>query len=150
MLATLGCPVQLVNRLLAFGRDFGRDLQISRQPPIIERAVESLSKANRVRLESLVQNEMARAGWSAYPAANDAAAVPHDAQWNEAIETGLTRAQSDNMEVRMRGIALWIAGVLHATREATHANMDQRRRAALRILRELKESIPLNRRTGAA
>jgi len=142
--------VQLVSRLLAFGRDFGRDLQNSRQPQVIERAVESLSRANRMRLESLVQNEMARAGWSAYPAANDATPVPHDKQWNEAIETGFTRAQSDNMEVRLRGIALWIAGILHATREATHANMDGRRRTALRILRELKEAIPLNRRTGAA
>ncbi|TLY53619.1 MAG: hypothetical protein E6K53_00370 [Gammaproteobacteria bacterium] len=135
--------MQFVNRLLALGRDF----QISRQPGIIERAVASLSLANRVRLESLVQNEMARAGWCAYPAANDTA--QNDTQWEEAIETGFTRAQSDNMEVRLRGIALWLAAVLHETRASTHENMEPRRRTALRIVRELKESVPRRRVSNA-
>jgi len=143
MLATVGCPVQFVNRLLALGRDF----QISRQPGIIERAVASLTLANRVRLESLVQNEMARAGWCAYPAANDTAS--NDTQWDEAIETGFTRAQADNMEVRLRGIALWLAAVLHETRASTHENMEPRRRTALRIVRELKESVPRRRASNA-
>jgi hypothetical protein len=129
---------QIVTRFIALARAY----QAARQSTFIERSIKSLSASNRVRLESLVQNEMARTGLCSVPAANDAAPVPYQAQWNEAIETGFTRAHSETMEVRLRGIALWLAAVLHETRDVPYANMQPQRRAALRMLRELKEFVP--------
>ena len=53
-------------------------------------------------------------------------------------QTGFERVQSDNLEVRLRGIALWLAVVFHETRDSPHSNLLPQQRNVLRVLRELK------------
>jgi hypothetical protein len=50
----------------------------------------------------------------------------------------LDRSRSDNVQVRMRGIALWIALVYHETGLARTPESEELHRQVLRIMRELK------------
>ena len=54
------------------------------------------------------------------------------------LDLGFDRARSDNVQVRMRGIALWIALVYHETRNAEAPESQELHRSILRVMRELK------------
>jgi hypothetical protein len=54
------------------------------------------------------------------------------------LDMGFDRARSDNVQVRMRGIALWMALVYHETRDAAAPESQELHRGILRVMRELK------------
>lgn len=54
------------------------------------------------------------------------------------LDVGFDRARSDNVQVRMRGIALWIALVYHETRNTEAPESQELHRSILRVMRELK------------
>ena len=62
--------------------------------------------------------------------------------WGSGTEVGLSRARSDNAQVRMRGIALWLAVVFHETRGATSTSLESLHRQVLRVFRQLKQTMP--------
>ncbi|WP_199098508.1 hypothetical protein, partial [Dyella sp. ASV21] len=60
--------------------------------------------------------------------------------WGHGTDIGLARARSDNPEVALRGIALWLAVAYHETKESPHSSLQVRHRQLMRVLRELKET----------
>ncbi|MBS0430879.1 MAG: hypothetical protein JSS21_00515 [Proteobacteria bacterium] len=56
------------------------------------------------------------------------------------MDLGHDRARSDNAQVRLRGIALWVAVVYHETREASFPEFADLHRDVLRVMRLIKEN----------
>jgi hypothetical protein len=54
------------------------------------------------------------------------------------LDIGYDRARSDNVQVRMRGIALWMALAYHETRNAETAEAQDLHRNILRTMRTLR------------
>lgn len=56
------------------------------------------------------------------------------------VEASIDRVRSDNVQLRMRGIAIWIGIVYQETRDANDAENEALHRMVLRVIRLLKES----------
>jgi hypothetical protein len=56
------------------------------------------------------------------------------------MDLGYERARSDNAQVRLRGVALWLAVAYHETREASFPEFEGLHRSVLRVMREIKEN----------
>ncbi len=61
--------------------------------------------------------------------------------WSPVASMAARRAQDRAVQVRQRGIALWLAVVYHETREAREPGLQAVHRATLGILRELREPV---------
>jgi hypothetical protein len=60
--------------------------------------------------------------------------------WGTGMDLGHDRARSDNAQVRLRGIALWIAVAYHETRESSFPEFAELHRDVLRVMRQVKEN----------
>ncbi len=136
--------MHIVTRLIALTRGY----QLGRQFTFIERSVRSLSPSARAKLDLLIKTEISRAEQCEFPHLYGTPPDQRYIAWGQGTATGFTRAQSDNQEVRLIGMALWLAVVLHETRDSPFPNMQPQHRNVLRLLRELKESAPRKIRTG--
>lgn len=123
---------RLVTRVTAMGRH----ARLRRQLSEIEHRSLELPRSYREQLADLIGRECDNVAQCADPA-----------QYGTQIEGGVTqngldvgydRARSDNVQVRMRGLALWIALVYHETRGASAPDIEDLHRQVLRIMRELK------------
>jgi hypothetical protein len=115
-----------------------RGYQLSRQFAVIERHIQSMSQPALVKLESLLKTEMARAEQCEFPHLYATPPGQRYVPWGQGTQIGFERVQSDNLEVRLRGMALWLAVVFHETRDSPFVNLQPQQRAVLRVLRELK------------
>jgi len=59
--------------------------------------------------------------------------------WGQGTDIGYERARSNNAEVALRGISLWLAVAYHETKTATQPALQLQHRQLLQLLRELKE-----------
>lgn len=116
-----------------------RARQLGRQFRDIERAIRALPKRSRERLSMLALREIGQASRSDFPHLYGTAPESRYLPWGEGTEAGYERACSNNAEVSMRGIALWLAVAYHETKESPHASLQPQHRQLLRVLRELKE-----------
>ena len=123
---------RLVTRVTAMGRH----ARLRRQLAEIEHRSLELPRSYREQLADLIGRECDNVAQAADPS-----------QYGIQIENGVTqngldvgydRARSDNVQVRMRGLALWIALVYHETRGASAPEVEDLHRHVLRIMRELK------------
>ncbi len=128
--------MQLVARVVAMSRA----LRLSRQLRQIEAAITDLSAPLRDTLASLTVKELANAARAEFPHLYGSTPDKVYQTWGEGAEVGLERARSDNAQVRVRGIALWIAVVYHETENADHAALTSVHKQVLRLLRVIKES----------
>jgi hypothetical protein len=128
--------MHIVTRLIALTRGY----QLGRQFAFIERSIEALPPSSRAKLDLLVKTEISRAEQCEFPHLYGTPPGQRYTPWGQGTETGFTRAQSDNLEVRLRGIALWLAVVFYETRDSSYENMQPQQRKVLRVLRELGES----------
>ncbi|HJU26961.1 MAG TPA: hypothetical protein VJ722_09820 [Rhodanobacteraceae bacterium] len=55
------------------------------------------------------------------------------------MDLGHDRARSDNVQVQLRGIALWIAVAYHETRDSSFPEYAELHRDVLRVMRQIKE-----------
>jgi hypothetical protein len=115
-----------------------RGYQLARQFGVIERCIQSLPQPALIKLETLLKAEIARAEQCEFPHLYGTPAGQRYVPWGMGTQTGFERVQSDNLEVRLRGIALWLAVVFHETRDSPHSNLLPQQRNVLRVLRELK------------
>jgi len=116
-----------------------RARQLSRQFRDIERSIRALPKRSRERLSTLVLREIGQASRSDFPHLYGTAPESRYLPWGEGTETGYERARSNNAEVALRGIALWLAVAYHETKHSPHANLQPQHRQLMHLLRELKE-----------
>jgi hypothetical protein len=56
------------------------------------------------------------------------------------MDLGHDRARSENAQVRLRGIALWIAVAYHETSDASFPEFAELHRDVLRVMRQVKEN----------
>ncbi|MGH8122084.1 MAG: hypothetical protein ACREPT_04875 [Rudaea sp.] len=127
--------MHIVTRVIAFTRSY----QLARQFAFIERSIQSLSLPSRLKLDLLAKNEISRSEKCEFPHLYGTPPDRRYVAWGQGSETGYFRAHSENVEVRLVGIALWLAVVLHETRDSPQPGLLQQHRNVLRMLRELHE-----------
>jgi hypothetical protein len=125
-----------LRRLVTRVTSLGRTTRLRRQFGEIEQRSLELPRSYREQLAELIGREC-----------DNVAAAPDPSLYGTQIDNGVTsggldvgfdRARSDNVQVRMRGIALWIALVYHETGKADTPESQDLHRAILRVMRELK------------
>ena len=127
-------------RLLTTLIAFKRARQLGRQFRDIDRSINKLSRQNRIRLAMLTLREIGQATRCDFPHLYGTAPEQRYQAWGQGTETGYTRACSDNLEVSLRGIALWLAVAYHETKTAEQPALQTQYRQLMRVLRELKQA----------
>ncbi len=130
--------MRIVARIVAMSRA----TQLNREFREIERASRALPHALRQKLALLTMRELAQAGRCEFPHLYGTPPEQRYTMWGSGTDIGLSRARSDNPQVRLRGIALWLAVAFHETRDAEYAQIAAVHRQVLGMLRQLKESVP--------
>ena len=128
--------MRLVTRIVAKSRA----IRLARQLRDIEAAVHALPVGARRQLALLAMKEFANASRCEFPHLYGSPPEQKYLPWGSGTGIGHERARSDNPQVRMRGIALWLAVAFHETREASTADLQMLHRGLLRVMRQLKES----------
>lgn len=128
--------MRIVTRLIAINR--GR--QLNRQLREIERLVHALPKRSRALLGTMALREMGQASRSDFPHLYGTPPTERYLPWGQGTDIGFARARSDNAELAMRGIALWLAVAYHETKDNPHPSLQAHHRGLMRLLRELKET----------
>lgn len=123
---------RLVTRVTAMSRS----VRLRRQFGEIERRALELPPSYREQLAELIARECDNVAQSPEPALYGTQA--EGGTTLSGLDVGLDRARSDNVQIRMRGLALWIALVYHETDGARSADADELHRLVLRVMRELK------------
>lgn len=114
----------------------GRSARLRRQLAEIEQRSLELPRSYRDQLAELIGRECANVAESADPSLYGIQTERGVA--SAGLDVGYERARSDNVQVRMRGLALWLALVYHQTSNATTSDNQELHRHVLRIMRELK------------
>lgn len=127
--------MRIVTRLIAMNR--ARQLQ--RQFLAIERQTRALPTRSRSRLGMLTLREIGQASQCDFPHLYGTPPEDRYLPWGQGTGIGYARAQSDNTEVALRGMAMWLAVAYHETKGSPHACLQPQHRQLLRVLRELKE-----------
>ena len=145
-----------VNHVARFhSRMFAPDMGIAEDPAtgaavaamsgaihFFDKLVDGLNNAARLQLATLTQKEFAAAAKCEFPHLYGTPPEQRYTAWGSGTEIGLTRARSDNLPVRIRGIALWLTVAYHETRGTTLPALDGVHRSLLRSLRQLRETLP--------
>ncbi len=116
-----------------------RARQLGRQFRDIERSIRALPRRNRDRLSVLTLREIGQASRCDFPHLYGTTPETRFLPWGQGTDTGYERARSNNVEVALRGIALWLAVAYHETKNTPHAKLQPQHRQVLQLLRELKE-----------
>lgn len=115
-----------------------RARQLGRQFRDIERSIRTLPQRSRVRLSTLTLREIGQASRSDFPHLYGTPPEARYLPWGQGTATGYERANSNNAEVALRGIALWLAVAYHETKDSPYPGMQPQYRHLMQILRELK------------
>jgi len=126
--------MQLLSPAIAFLRAH----QLTRQLREIERSVRALPQRSRAQLSVLTLREIGQASRSEYPHLYGTSPEAGYLPWGQGTGAGYERARSDNPEVALRGIALWLAVAYHETKHSPQDRLQLQHLAVLRLLNELK------------
>jgi len=127
--------MRIVSQIIALSRS----RQLGRQFREIERIVDSLPRRTRVQLGTLTLREIGQASRSEFPHLYGTSPEQRYLPWGEGTDVGYARARSDNAEVAIRGVALWLAVAYHETKNSPHPSLQPQHRQLMQLLRELKE-----------
>lgn len=119
-----------------------RARQLARQLRGIERSIRALPERTRPRMSMLALREIGQASRSEFPHLYGTAPEARYLPWGQGTEAGYERACSNNPEVAMRGIALWLAVAYHETKNSTHPRLQPHYRHLMQLLREIKQVRP--------
>ncbi|MBN8727262.1 MAG: hypothetical protein J0H15_06090 [Xanthomonadales bacterium] len=130
--------MQFVTRLIALTRA----VQLRRQFREVSRMLEELSPPARRQLAALALREFSNASRSEFPHLYGTPPEEKYRAWGSGTDIGLERLRSENLQVRLRGGALWLIVAYHETRDSPFGEQQELHRQCMRTLRMLKESIP--------
>lgn len=116
-----------------------RARQLGRQFRDIERSMRALPQRSRVRLSTLTLREIGQASRSEFPHLYGTPPEARYLPWGQGTAVGYERANSNNQEVALRGIALWLAVAYHETKNSPFPGLQPQYRHLMQILRELKQ-----------
>lgn len=125
-------------RLLSPAIALFRAYQLNRQLREIERCVRALPQRSRAQLSVQVLREIGLASRSEFPHLYGTAPEARYLPWGQGTGAGFERARSDNPEVALRGIALWLAVAYHETKHSPQDRLLPQHRQLLHLLNELK------------
>jgi len=128
--------MRLVTRIVALSRA----ARLHRQFREIEQRTRALPALSCTLLAELIARECAAAGRSDTPHLYGSPPDIKPGSWGTGTDLGYERARSDNAQVRLRGMALWMAVAYHETREASFPEFENLHREVLRLMREVKEN----------
>lgn len=123
---------RLVTRVTAMSRT----VRLRRQLNEIEHRSFELPRSYRQQLAELIGRECDNIAQSPDPSTYGT--QTEGGVTSGGLDVGIDRARSDNVQVRMRGIALWMALVYTETDGASAPESDDLHRQILRVMRELK------------
>jgi hypothetical protein len=123
---------RLVTRVTAMSRS----ARLRRQFTDVEHRSLELPRSYREQLAELIGRECDNVAQCSDPSLYGT--QTEDGATSSGLDVGYDRARSDNVQVRMRGLALWIALVYHETHDDRSPESDELHRQILRIMRELK------------
>jgi hypothetical protein len=113
-----------------------RSARLRRQFAEIEQRSIELPRSYREQLAELIQRECDSVERSDDPQMYGA--QTEGDVTTGGLDVGYDRARSDNVQVRMRGVALWLALVYHETKGAKTGDNEELHRQLLRVMRELR------------
>lgn len=128
--------MRIVSQIIAMSRA----RQLSRQFREIERIVQSLPRRGRSQLGMLTLREIGQASRSEFPHLYGTSPDQRYLPWGEGTDVGYARARSENAEVAIRGVALWLAVAYHETKDSPHLKLQLQHRHLLKMLHGLKEA----------
>jgi hypothetical protein len=128
--------MRLVTRILALSRA----ARLHRQFRDIEQRTRGLPAPSCSLLAELIAKECAAAGRMEAPHLYGSQADVKPGGWGTGTDLGYERARSDNAQVRLRGVALWMAVAYHETRDASFPEFEGLHREVLRFMRQIKEN----------
>ena len=128
--------MRLVTRIVAKSRA----IRLARQLRDVETAIQALPPGARRQLALLAMKEFANASRCEFPHLYGSPPDLKYLPWGGGSDIGHERARSDNPQMRMRGIALWLAVAFHETRDAPTRDLQLLHRNLLRVMRQLKEN----------
>ena len=129
--------MKIVFRTLALARY----LTLRNQLKDLEKAIGLLSLDQRRALFALAQKEFANAAAAAVPHLYSSENNERYSPWGNGTAIALDRIRSDNLPLKLRGIALWLAVAYHETKDVPYGEMQDLHRSVMRTLRLLKESV---------
>ncbi len=129
--------MKLVFRTLALARY----LTLRKQLKDLEKAIGTLSVDQKRALFALSQKEFANAAAAAVPHLYSSENPERYSPWGNGTTIALERIKSDNLPLKLRGIALWLAVAYHETKDVPYSEMQDMHRAVQRIIRLLRESV---------
>ena len=130
--------MQVLTRLIALIRS----VQLRRQFREINKTLEHLPPSVRRQLAVIALREFANASKSEFPHLYATPPEEKYRAWGSGTDIGLERLRSDNLQVRLRGVALWLTVVFHETKDSPFAEQQELHRQVMRALRTLKEAVP--------
>lgn len=125
-----------LRRLVTRVTSMGRTARLRRQFSEIEHRSLELPRSYRDQLAELIGRECDNVAASPDPSLYGTQG--ENGATTSGMDVGFDRARSDNVQVRMRGIALWMALVFHETRHDEAPEAQDLHRSILRVMRELK------------
>lgn len=130
--------MHLVTRLIALSRA----MQLRRQLREINKTLGQLAPSARRQLAAIALREFANASKSEYPHLYATPPEEKYRAWGSGTDIGLERLRSDNLQVRLRGVALWLTVAYHETKDSPFGDQQELHRQVMRLLRTLKEAVP--------
>jgi len=130
--------MHIMTRIIALSRS----MQLRRQFREINRAMEALPPAARRQLAAIALREFSAAAKCEFPHLYGTPPEEKYRPWGTGTDVGLERLRSDNLQVRLRGVALWLTVVFHETKDSPFAEQQELHRLTMRCLRSLKEGVP--------
>jgi len=115
-----------------------RYLVLSRQIKEIRRLIAELPQSARRPLGQLVTVELQLAAQHPQPHLYGSEQVERYQPWGNGPDLALERARSELAQLRLRGIACWIAIVFYETQHAEHSGLASVHREVLGFMGELK------------
>ena len=128
--------MRLVTRILALSRA----TRLKRQFREIEQRALELPQPSSQLLAELIGRECAAAARCESPQMYGSPPDLKFGSWVGGMDVGYERARSDNSQVRLRGMALWVAVAYHETREPSFPEFADLHRDVLRLMRQVKEN----------
>ena len=121
-----------------------RRWMLSRQAQVVRKAVQALTPEQRKQAADQTLAEIQAAACLPVPSLHgDNVQQPYQ-PWSPVAAQAVRRIGDRAVQVRQRGVALWLAVVYHETRQARDPGLQAVHREVLGILRELKEQVKAN------
>ncbi len=116
----------------------GRYMTLNRQAREIKRIIQSLPVTSQRSVGQLVMTEIEAAAQTEEPHLYGSTTTPPHRAWGNGASQAFSRAQSRVQQLRLRGVALWLAIVYHETRTSKFPGFDGLHREVLGMLGTLK------------